>query len=1776
MKRKQTAQRIFSGLLAAGICVGMAAPVAYAEEALPVTEPTAEEPAAPPADTLELPEDVLPTEDPAADQHEDEPSAKPEDAPHETAPEAAPETEEEEAVGEEFFSAQAQPLNDDALIAVQDDQETPAAAAETPTLTFSEGSTWTPVPGENKKFVLSGGTCAVDGYTLTLEGSETDAADRYTLNQDGSISLNDGKTAKDGEKLTVKANVSYYGKDQLLYNNPIEAADSLQVSYDKNNKPNPAGFAVTDTRAHTGSNAATTNGVNGADGAYIAKDLGGKTGTLVFWYYDPCTEAETKAEAAVKVLPDLDQYKFGVCVNAYGVFFLGTAIAPTSEAAKVITDTSVSGRVTAYGSTYTYRENSLWYPTNIQRTPGWHKMEVIVASTGTTAKIDGEFVCKNGSADPINVTAVKSINDVFLATNWAAKDGTKEWVENKHFVDDAYIIKPDAGAAVTTELTATITVAAANAEADKAAVAAAKAAVEGIGALTVPQADAADEAAVKALVEAKIQAKIQALGLDVTAVVNKVDYTAAVAGNPANTNGTNGVYTYTVTLTKNAAADTTAAGTVNMTATAYTKPIFTLVYGDGTNNILQRGTDGRVYLENMEDYAIASVLYSTDNEHVTVDDYGTLHIEDGYIPQGNEQVTVTAEVNYYDPSGVVFTDSFEGDKKFNVVSSSDVSPNGYSQSDTYSLYGRKAATTNSTDAYSQFSFGEHVTDVTVTAWYYDVYNANSVPSLTKFGFGINSTSNDAMGIFYDNTIAPYVNNATKTHYGTRAPGITISNYAWAATDAERSTGWHKFEWNITSTGTTEKIDGKVITANAYAGSGLSEDQKNATIKLDHCSTTYVDKLTILSKWAKSCADVIQDRHFIDGVSVVRNGTSTISETLTSGPIKLADVAYTVNPDTISVDSTYPQDASISIAPYLQGDTDITAVAIDSTVLPAEQWTAAMNTAPANASHYPADLKGYRLTVKAAAFAGLADGSHTMTLTLANGRELTVPVTAAASTHVATNYYLSQNDGNDSNDGHSADTAWQSFDKLSTVTFGPGDHIYLDATSTWNGVQFQPKGSGAPGNPIVLTKYNDGGDSSRRPILNGNGTVANFEKHSYLAFDAWRAFYPSGTIELFNVDNWEVRGIEVTNYEQQLSRGATGRNGIAIIYDYLETQGITEIPTTYDSKNQIVNDTAKLEQYFYKAGKLQHVVVEDCYIHDVVGFHPDNGAVGRGGKMSGGINAYGPYDDLQLNNNIVMYCDVEGIRNDVLAWMKDTNTQFPAYMENVSISNNYIVGVPGDGVVISSANKPILQNNYLTDAGYSYHATSNDKTTTGNDWKAGSLSSCRDVTQKTNTKAQPMGERSKPTVMGSTNFAGLWFIGTKDAVAQYNEAVNNVWTCNDSEAFDADMYCWGTIFQYNYTYRNNGGFCLFMSTMKDGTIVRYNISVEDAQSIGIKETQNGTFHYAGAPEAIYNNLFILGDKVATMFGGGSDTTYFYNNIVIAPNGLTENTSFNGYHLNGSSDGEVKNPPLSGEIKNNIFYPAKIVESIVPGSTVKLENNIVLKNADEMKALFKNLDSFMDAQPVKALAGRSDFVGSITVSGTDSNRQPTDKGSGVAMTDAEARKIKTPTGGFDLNVFDGVKLADGSAAIGNGLAVSAMRNYSYKAQNEAANPLQQDFYRNDISNMTTVDIGPHQYSTENAATQPNPDQKPEQTPEQKPEQNPGTTTNGSSNTTGSNTTGAAASQNKTAPAAANAAKPAASTATIIPKTGDSQPIALYMILTLVGAFGFLGVYLRKRKQ
>lgn len=1387
----------------------------------------------------------------------------------------------------------------------------------------------------------------------------TEGGDKYELSADGYLTLKPGKTAVKGDKITIGASAKYYSKDQLLWSDGLEVDGSLKPS-----QSGMYGLTHTTDKAHNGLKSGTTNSAQCKDGMW--SDDVNSTGRLVFWYYDPATPEEMDESI---ITDEFDQVKFGMAINGYSNFLMGVGIPTTSES------NDVSINKTKYLKTYTVREAGNWRPTNIQRTPGWHKMEAEVTAEGTKAFIDGEAVCFAGEDTPLLVTGVKTINKAAVATNWANKADVMTWVEGKHFIDDMYILKPDAGEIKTDDsLTMTVTV-----------------------------------------------------DNDVTEESNEMK----------------------------------------------------LTFGADNSGNLAKGETGKVYLDNADNVAIESVEYTTNNENVIVGKDGTLTLKEGYKPTGNETVKVTAKVKYYDEAGVVFTDSFEGEKQF-----TDADAGVYKHSNKGALFGRYAATATTSNTGSPAKNLDEVSNVTVTAYYYD---ANGGADQTKWGFGINNNDDAPLGIFYDGTIAALVDNMTKTHYGTRVKGYTYNNYGWGTTDAERTADWHKFQWVIDETkGLTMLIDGKVVSTNPKVGKDSTDMNLVKVENYDKIKS--LKRLAIRGNWNNNGTNLseIEDRHFIDGVSVVKNGTEVKETVLESVEIPVVGVQYTVTPASLTVDKTYPKDQTIYISPYMEGETDIVDVLVNGMPISEKLWTAGKGEAPQNATQYPSEMKGYRVVLDAAAIKGMPAGNTEIVLVTKEGTQISVPVTVEATEHVATDYYLSNN-GDDNNDGHTPETAWKTFDKLQQVTFGPGDHIYLDAESTWNDVQFRPEGSGAEGNPIVLTKYNDGGDFSKRPVLNGNGTIADLEAHSYAAFDTWRAFYPSGTIELFNVEQWEVRGIEVTNYTKEMQKGATGRNGIAVIHDYMEVQDISV-------EDAVKLSNAEREQAFYRAGKLQHVVIEDCYVHDVVGYHPNNGAVGRGGKMSGGINAYGPYDDLHMDKNIVMYCDVEGIRNDVLAWMGDTNTQFPSYMEDVTANNNFIVGVPGDGIVLSSANQCEITNNYLSDAGYSYYATSKKKNHNIS-WSAGSgvQNGCRDVETKTGAVAKDMGNRKDPITIPTTNFAGLWFIGTKDSVAQYNEAVNNVWTCNDSEAFDADMYCWGTVFQYNYTYRNNGGFLLIMSTADDGTLVRYNVSVEDSQGYGLDggESQNGLFHYSGAPDAIYNNLFILGKDVATIFGGPSNTTHFFNNIVVAPNGLLKKGAHavDGYdykydfHINGSSDGTVKNPQLSGEMYNNLFTEG-ILDTIVDGSKVELKDNVEI-SVEDLDKVFVDLDGFMEAQPVKALLGRSD------ITGVDVEKLEYNKGAGVAFTPEGGKAVQVPTGGFDLTQFEGIKLKENgllskNPAVGAGIdvdeMVAAMREkhgdkyYYYKEQTDAVLPLTEDFFKNDITNLKSVDIGPFQSNAE----------------------------------------------------------------------------------------------------
>ncbi len=105
-------------------------------------------------------------------------------------------------------------------------------------------------------------------------------------------------------------------------------------------------------------------------------------------------------------------------------------------------------------------------------------------------------------------------------------------------------------------------------EQDIATVAAAKAAAQGVSYADMTQATATDEDTIETAL--KSAAKTAVNNSEVTVAINKVSYTAPIAGTSANPSGTNGSYTFTVTVSKGSQSETTEQKTITVTATAYT------------------------------------------------------------------------------------------------------------------------------------------------------------------------------------------------------------------------------------------------------------------------------------------------------------------------------------------------------------------------------------------------------------------------------------------------------------------------------------------------------------------------------------------------------------------------------------------------------------------------------------------------------------------------------------------------------------------------------------------------------------------------------------------------------------------------------------------------------------------------------------------------------------------------------------------------------------------------------------------------------------------------------------------------------------------------------------------------------------------------------------------------------------------------------------------------------------------------------------------------------
>ncbi|MFB8035437.1 right-handed parallel beta-helix repeat-containing protein [Streptomyces sp. NPDC056004] len=99
-------------------------------------------------------------------------------------------------------------------------------------------------------------------------------------------------------------------------------------------------------------------------------------------------------------------------------------------------------------------------------------------------------------------------------------------------------------------------------------------------------------------------------------------------------------------------------------------------------------------------------------------------------------------------------------------------------------------------------------------------------------------------------------------------------------------------------------------------------------------------------------------------------------------------------------------------------------------------------------------------------------------------------------------------------------------------------------------------------------------------------------------------------------------------------------------------------------------------------------------------------------------------------------------------------------------------------------------------------------------------------------------------------AGIWTFNTDDTTVEYNE-VSGGGNTHDGMSFDADGASQNTVFQYNYSHDNKGGFlliCPYSGAKTIGTVARYNVSRND----GARLIQNCWGPILGTE--IYNNTF----------------------------------------------------------------------------------------------------------------------------------------------------------------------------------------------------------------------------------------------------------------------------------------------------------------------------------
>ena len=490
---------------------------------------------------------------------------------------------------------------------------------------------------------------------------------------------------------------------------------------------------------------------------------------------------------------------------------------------------------------------------------------------------------------------------------------------------------------------------------------------------------------------------------------------------------------------------------------------------------------------------------------------------------------------------------------------------------------------------------------------------------------------------------------------------------------------------------------------------------------------------------------------------------------------------------------------------------------------------------------------------------------------------TVPVNAKESAATGTTYYVDSKGGNDSNDGTSESKAFKTLEKVNGLNLEPGDTVLLKKGSVFEdqALKFTKEDSGTAEAPVKISTYGEG----EKPKINTNGHgqwELNYGNRLDNVNHKWKGTV-SSSILIEDTEYLEIEGLELTNDRKSATDTEQGKAyNDAYAMDRTGVAGVAKDNGTVD-----------------------HIVLNDLYIHDVTGNvynkHMTNGGIYFivAKPTNEGETGIARYNDVQIRNCSLNKVNRWGIAvGYTYQWGQFETGELPdATMakygsSNVVIENNYLNHVGGDAITTMYLDRPLIQYNVSENAAEQINTT--------------------DYAQQQPRLDANGKEIGKQDVGAGRVAAGIWPWKCKNAIFQYNECFKTLNAASgngDGQPWDAD-YGDGTNYQYNYSHGNTASTIMFCGENSVNNTFRYNISQNEDMGPLDPAGNSGNCQ-------VYNNTFYIKEGLNTIWHrshGNGGPVDMENNI---------------FYFAGNTPVNVKewNPSGNKTYSNNLYYNVK---------------------------------------------------------------------------------------------------------------------------------------------------------------------------------------------------------------------------------------------------------------